>query len=334
MINASFGDLASSFVQRTRNTALKQQIDRLTGELASGRISETREILSGNTSYLTDIESRISTLSGYRNATAEATHFATGLQLALNQINETGLNLAGSLLAASNGIAGPAGADVGPEAQNAMRSIVGRLNAQVAGRHIFSGTATDRPPLPDADTILAGLSAAIAGATTPDTMITAARDWFDDPAGFAGLMYSGSNDDLAPIALSPTERVNLDIKATDPRLGKTLSLIGVAAIAEDPAFALDTAQLTELFGKAGQNLLVAQDDVISMQSNVGFVEARIEKVAARNAAEGTSLDFARKQLISIDPFEAATRLEQTQFQLQSLYSVTVSMSRLSLVNFL
>ena len=198
----------------------------------------------------------------------------------------------------------------------------------------FPAQRQTAPPLPDADTILAGLTVAIAGAATPQDMVTAARDWFDDPAGFAGIMYGGSNDDLAPIALSPTERANLAIKATDPRLRETLSLVGVAAVAEDPSFALDTAQLSELFGLSGQSLLIAQDDVISMQSNVGFVEARIEKVAAQNAAEATSLEFARNQLISIDPYEAATRLEQAQFQLESLYSVTVSMSRLSLVNFL
>jgi flagellar hook-associated protein 3 FlgL len=44
--------------------------------------------------------------------------------------------------------------------------------------------------------------------------------------------------------------------------------------------------------------------------------------------------FAKTGLLEIDPFEAATKLEEVQFQLQSLYSVTVRMSQLSLVKFL
>ncbi len=81
-------------------------------------------------------------------------------------------------------------------------------------------------------------------------------------------------------------------------------------------------------------MLIAQDDVIALRADVGFVESRIEKVAARNAAEVTGLEFAKVALLEIDPYEAATRLEEAQFQLQSLYTVTVRMSQLSLVNFL
>ncbi|MDG1170848.1 MAG: flagellin, partial [Sulfitobacter sp.] len=89
-----------------------------------------------------------------------------------------------------------------------------------------------------------------------------------------------------------------------------------------------------IFGKSGQALLIAGDDVIALRADVGFVEARIEKIGARNSAEATSLEYAKRALLEIDPYEAATKLEEAQFQLQSLYSVTVRMSQLSLVNFI
>ena len=62
--------------------------------------------------------------------------------------------------------------------------------------------------------------------------------------------------------------------------------------------------------------------------------ARLDRIATRNAAEVTSLTMAKNTLLEADPFEAATKLEEAQFQLQSLYTVTVRSSELSLVNFL
>jgi flagellar hook-associated protein 3 FlgL len=46
------------------------------------------------------------------------------------------------------------------------------------------------------------------------------------------------------------------------------------------------------------------------------------------------LEIARADLVAIDPFEAATRMEAAQTQLETLYSVTARLSRLSLVDFL
>jgi flagellar hook-associated protein 3 FlgL len=89
-----------------------------------------------------------------------------------------------------------------------------------------------------------------------------------------------------------------------------------------------------LFGLSANELLQGQSGAVTLQSRVGFAQARIDTIATRNAAEVTSLQMARNALLEVDPFEAATKLEEAQFQLQSLYSVTVRMSQLSLVNYL
>lgn len=334
MMNASIGDMAASYAQRLRNVELKQEINRLTAELASGQVTDTRKVLAGNYSYLTDIERKMAALSGYGIATAEVTHYAGAMQTSLGQIGEIGQNLSATLIATGTNTNGPSAATTAAEAKNALGAIIGRLNAQIAGRHMFSGTATDRPPVVDTDTLLAGLSTAMTGATTPDEMLTAAQIWFDDPAGFAATAYNGSADGLAPFDLSRTETVSLDIRATAPELRGSLRLAAVAALADDTSFGLAAPAQKELFEKLGKAMLFNQDDLISLQSRVGFAEARIDEIKARNAAELTSLEYSKSALLSVDPFEAATKLEEAQFQLQSLYSVTVRMSQLSIVNFL
>ena len=69
-------------------------------------------------------------------------------------------------------------------------------------------------------------------------------------------------------------------------------------------------------------------------ARVGVAEARIEQAATRNNAARTSLEYSRNKLIAADPYETAAQLQTVQFQLESLYSVTVRNANLSLVNFL
>ena len=334
MTVTNLGDLSHSYAMRQRNVALRLQIDRFSKELATGQVAEIRDVLAGNYSYLTDIERRRAVLEGFGVATAEAAIFSGNVQRALGVIGDLGTDLSTSYLTAGTSAIGVSASDTVAEARNALDGLIGAMNTSAAGRYIFSGVATDQPPLPDSDTLLTALRAAVAGAATVDDLMMQAQAWFDDPAGFAATVYQGSDTALSPYHLSESDQVALDIRAVDPALRDVLRLTAIGALAEDAAFGFDIPAQSDLFDKAGQALLIAQDNLIALRADVGFAEARVDKIAARNAAELTSLEYARIDLLRIDPYEAATKLEEAQFQLQSLYSVTVRMSQLSLVNFL
>ncbi|MEM7519483.1 MAG: flagellin [Pseudomonadota bacterium] len=336
MTLTSLGDLSSSYSTRLRNVSLRQEIDRLTQELATGQITNVREVLAGNTGYLTDLERRMDVLEGFKVATTEAAVFGRAIQDSLEIFERYGEDLSSSLLIAGTNSVGVISSDTVLEAKSALSGLIGTLNTNAAGRFLFSGVATDRPPLLDADTLLTELRTVIgaAAATDPDSVLAAAEAWFNDPAGFEAMMYQGGARGLAPINLSETEQVTLDVRATDPELREVLRLTAVAALADDPTLGYDAEGQSELFAKTGSALLLAQDDVIAVRANVGFAEAQVQRIAARNAAEQTGLEYAKLELLNVDPFEAATRLEEAQFQLQSLYQVTVRMSQLSLSNFL
>lgn len=331
----NMGDMAHNFMLQKRNIALKQDINRLTEELATGQVAEVRQVLNGNYSYLTEIERSMDVLKGYDVATAEATHLAVGMQNALDRVNSLGQDLSHSLLFAGVSSAGASGAtEIANEAEQSLNSMIGVINTRVSGRALFSGIATDTAPLAPAADLLAGLRSAVAGAVTVDDMITASKVWFDDPFGFSATVYQGSGQSLAPVSLSDTESVTLNIHADDRELRESLRTAAIAALATDPTLGLTPGQQTELFEKAGAEMLAARDQVTSLQARVGFAEARIDQTASRNEAELTGLEYARSALLSVDPYQAATQLESVQFQLQSLYAVTVRMSQLSLVNFL
>jgi flagellar hook-associated protein 3 FlgL len=90
----------------------------------------------------------------------------------------------------------------------------------------------------------------------------------------------------------------------------------------------------QVVGLAATSLLQNDTDRAFLRGNLGFAQARIEQAQTRNESEIAALEIARSDLLSIDPYEAATRLEAAQTQLETLYSVTARLSRLRLVDFL
>jgi len=327
----SIGDLAQSFVLRHRNSDLKQQMARLTQELTTGQVADVRHAVKGNYSYLTEVERSLDVLNGYKMVTAEASIFASNIQTTLGRYQEVGEQLANNLVVSA---IGATSGGIGEEAKASVDTLVSVLNTRSAGRSIFGGTATDRSPTETSAVLLSELTTAMAGATNPADMFTAAEAWFNSPTGYDLAFYQGGSTSLSDVRISGTEQVTFDIRATDPDLKKTLLFASVAAVADDPAFGLDEKQITEVYNRAGSSLLGASDSLTSLRANVGVVEAQIDRAATRNAAEMSAMEYEKSALLHVDPYEAATKLEEVQFQLQSIYSVTVRMSKLSLANFL
>lgn len=330
----SLGDLAQGYSLRSRNAELKTDIQRLSLELSTGQTSDVRGALAGNYSFLTDVDRKLSLMESYGIATSEASSFASQTQAQLQNFNDLSVRVSSTLISVGTSISGAPSDEISREAKNVLDEMVSALNGTFAGRALFSGNATDRPAVVDSEVLLDNLRAAITGVSTPTDMITAAEAWFDDPAGFAATSYLGSSENLSPFNLSPDDTVQLDILATDPVFRTNLRAAAVAALADDPAFALSSSNQQQVFKLAGQAALVGRDGITGLQARIGFSESRIENIEVRNTAESTSLTIARNTLLEADPFTTATQLEEVQFQLQSLYSVTVRMSQLSLINYL
>lgn len=334
MSTVSLGDLSQSFLLQRRSVMLRQDLSRLTDELSSGRVSDVRKVLAGNHNYLTGLENSLEVLQGYSIANEEAAYYTGAMQAALNRVQDFSGQLGLDLILASGG---PIGVVAGSPSENArtnLEGMVSGLNGAIAGRSLFAGTATDQAPLASSYDLLDELRMAISGQATPSDIFAAAKVWFADPAGFNTTVYVGSDTAIAPFVLSETESISLDVKANDPALRDMLMSTALAALADDPALGLDVSQQSELFGLTGLALQSNQDQLTDLRSKIGLTEARVEKIAVRNQTEKTGFEFARNALLAADPFETATELENVQFYLQSLYSVTVRSSQLSLVNFL
>lgn len=330
----SLGDLAQGLVLRTRSALLKREIATLTEALSSGVTGDLAGRLGGDVSYLAGIDRDLRRLEGFRLASEEAALFAGTAQTHLGRLQGMAADLGADLIRIGPSSPGVSRAHAVVQARAGLDTALAALNGSIGGRHLFGGTATDRPPLGSADTILDGLRGAVAGLATAAEIEAAATAWFDDPAGFRAAVYAGSEIDLAAMRVGSDAEVSLRLRADDPTFRDILRPVALAALAGDPALDLAQAAQETLLHDAGVALMTGQDRLAGLGADLGFAEARIAEVSARNAAARTGLELARNTITAADPYDTASRLQEVQFQLESLYSVTVRSSRLSLLSFL
>ncbi|WP_027257069.1 flagellin [Leisingera aquimarina] len=334
MILNSYGDMAQHLFLRSRNAELQQNITTLSEEFATGKSSNLTERLGGDFTYLADLENTLNRLDSYMVANGEVQLFATTTQGSLDKVQSQVQAMRNDILTLSPAIDVDNAEQFGSQAKQRMSSAINLLNASAGGRTIFAGTATDTKPLNDTGTLMSAILTEVSGLTTSNDVIQAVKDWFDDPAGFDTVMYSGSTTSLQPVTVGEGEQVTLGIRADDDNLKHALQSYVITALADEPSLGLTDDVKVDLVRQASSELTDSVDKLIQLQADVGFIEGQLEAVNTRNEASKTSLSIVKNNLVSADPYETYTRLEEAQTQLEGLYTITSRSSQLSLLNYL
>lgn len=332
MTRVSVGDASLTNILARQGAELRGQVQRASQEVATGRHSDLNRTLRGDLSPILAIDASLSRLSTYGRTTADLAAQAQAQQSALAGLSQLAIGITTTLLG-SRDFPTPAQINAAAaDARGRLASAVGLLNSQIGGRAVFAGVETGTVPLGTVDDMLTALETAAVGATTAGQVAAAVTTWFDDPLGY-GAFYRGG-DPLTPVAIAPGETAELSTTAMDPAIRTTLAGFAMAALLDRGLLAGNPEERARLAQTAGQTLLTGEDARIDLAARLGTVEGRIEAARTRNAAEETALGILRSDIGSIDPYEAATRLETARSQLESLYLVTARVSRLSLTEFL
>ena len=181
---------------------------------------------------------------------------------------------------------------------------------------------------------MAGLTAATAGATDVASLMTAVDAWFDPGGGFETTVYLGSTTPLDPVDIGQDVSADLGFTAFDSELRDTLKGIALAGLVADGALAGDVEGRAELLQRAGEILTEGESGLTQLRARLGTVEELIEEADTARAAETSALTLTRAGLLEVDPYETASRLQQVQTQLETIYAMTARMQSLSLVNYL
>lgn len=333
---SSYGDMARHFSLRSTNVMLRQRLDTLTEELSTGVKNDLPAALKGQQGRLASILARLGTAEAQTTAATELGATLSTTQAALSRIDGARNGIIGQLINVAPGALPDQLAQVGKAAEAAFGDTISALGTRIGGQALFAGTASDGMATASASDIMADLRATIAGsgAVTADDLKTVVSDYFGAAGGYLASGYQGDTGALASRSLGASQPVELSARADDPALRAVLAGAALAAVAADGIPVMTSAQTASLMHGAADQLMTAGQGLIGLSGEIGYSEGRVEEAKARLSAEVTSLTMLRGDLVAADPFETASALNEVQLQLETHYSVTAQLSRLSLTNYL
>ncbi|HGG06550.1 MAG TPA: flagellar biosynthesis protein FlgL [Aliiroseovarius sp.] len=335
MNSTSIGDLARVFQNRHLTTSLKSDMTRLGRELATGLRSDVSAAVSGDFGPMADIERLLTTLGARKTVTTEAALTANTMQTALEAVQENSRSVSSSLLSIQSNQSAATVQIAAENARERFDMLVSALNTSTAGRTLFGGAATDRAALASAADMLAALSTATAAETTASGVRSVVDAWFDTPGGgFETVGYLGSTSAMGAFQLGEGDAVTLDIRADAPALRDLMKSFATAALVAEGTLSGGLDQQVALLTDAGTQLIGDDQQFTAFRAGLGVRQERIESATVRNAAEETALGLARNGLIAVDPYDTAPELEAAYTQLETFYTVTARLSRLSFTDYM
>lgn len=331
----SLGSLALPHELHSRGLRLRNELQRLSHEVTTGRTVSPQRQLKGNLAPLAAVEHRLGLIDSAERSLAQRQTRLDAAQSGLKVFLDQGDEIAAQLrlpLTLNIPPGEEAMADRG--ARSALSGLTAALNQSIAGQALFGGTASDRPPLPSGEAILEAAEAAVAGLQSAEDIAAALETFFlDDSGGYMTTIYQGGPPAAGGLAPSGQPQTPLPT-AADPAIRQTLMALSMAGILATPAAPADAGERNALALGAASALNNATAAMAALGGEMGFAQADVMRQKTRLQGEHDALTLARETMIGADPYAAATRLEQARNQLESLYMVTARISRLSLTEFL
>ena len=335
----SIGDSALPGLLRNATARAKSDLLLHTQEMTTGITSTPARHLKGDLGAISAIDRRLALLEGHGAVTRAAGLQFEAMQAGLDRLADSADTLGAQLRIALQSNLPDALSATGGLARAAFDEAVSALNTQVAGRSLFAGTAPEGPALRPAAEILEALQTALAAAAPAGApadipaLVQQVKDWFADPAGFAQAAYLGGAAG-ADLRLSPELSAPAPETALAPEVTAHLAALALGALLQDAPQAVGPQARAALAEASATALLGTQSGLTALQARTGLSEARVATAEARNNSETASLSVARADLLGVDPYEAASRLEEARGRLEALFTLTARLSRLSLLEYL
>ncbi len=331
----SIGDMSQHFQSLRQTGAIKDRMLTLAQELSTGTKADLTTHMGGDTGRLSVLDRELSTLSAFELTNADLARNLAKSQTILESADGLRNQMAARFVQITPSTTTVEIREAGARARTDFATLVHRMNGRDGDRALFAGVAVDATAFAPPEDMLADMVASIGGATTTAAITTAIDFWFDDPAGgFATMGYTGDTGPAMTRKISESETLTLNARGDDPGIKSLLKGAALAAVTDIMGTAITSTTQAELVRAAGDELFSAGTPLTQMRAEIGVNEERISLARTAQAAKSTSFGIARNEMVSADPFETATLLQDVQRQLEMQFTSTSRLSQLSLVNYL
>jgi flagellar hook-associated protein 3 FlgL len=331
----SIGDLASSLMLSQANVQAKKNLMRLSTELTTGVTTDVSGVLRNDLSPQLGWERDIASATVLDKTLTEALVKVQTRQAVLTSISDNAIAFANDLSLSLNSNVDSASSAVPSSAEGRLSQVLSELNTQFAGGWLFSGTSSNAPSVAPAGDIISAIKTIVTGASTASEVEARVQNWMDDPvSGYDTFAYLGSDQQPSPLRLSGERTLCENTKANDPAIKQTVQNLMLAVISTDAALGIPSDSRSSLLISASEGLRSAESKLTIMRANLGFVESELTKEKVQVGAEIATAEMLRAKMLSVDPYETASKLQAAELQLEKIYTVTARSAQMSLLEYL
>ncbi|MGA2042245.1 MAG: flagellar hook-associated family protein [Roseiarcus sp.] len=234
---------------------------------------------------------------------------------------------------------------------NNLQSLTATANTSVDGQYVFGGINSGVAPMtnyfaaPNAaqtaiQTAFSSYLAGLSPAATPQTVTAGQMQTFlASPAftsQFQGAAWTSnwSSASSANISsdISPSETVDTSTNLNQPgfqQLAQAYTMLN-----EFTGSSIDAAAMQSVVTAASGLVSSAMSSLTSTAATLGSVQQRVTDSNTNMSAQMTILQTQVNDLDSVDAYQTATRVNALTTQIQTAYSLTAALQKLSLVNYL
>ena len=239
-------------------------------------------------------------------------------------------------------------------ATSSLSSVIASGNTMVNGEYLFAGTNTDVQPMTDnsaatnAD-IQSKLTAYANGLypspTPPQTAIgsltgaqmksfitTTVEPMFTSDSGWASWSSASDQNMTSRISNSEVVETSTNANSTGMRYMALASTVANALTGTTPALSQDAQNAVT--DQAISYSRQAIDGLNNQASQLGLSQSRLTDANTTLNAQKTILNTNIGDLTGVDPYEASTKVNSLQTQLETAYTIVSKIQQLSLVNYL
>ncbi|HKZ97450.1 MAG TPA: flagellar hook-associated family protein [Hyphomicrobiaceae bacterium] len=349
MKTTSISTQAISDATRLSLSKLQLQLSTLQKEVTSGRLADVGQTLGHNTGQTISLRQERDRLATIIDTNGVVSGRLKSTQTTLEALNDSAQSFINTLLVARSSSASSQVAIA--EARTKLTALAGTMNTNVGGAYIYAGINSDVKPLTDYfETPAPANQLAVANAFVTDfgvaqsapgtELITGAnmQTFLDttfaalfDPAAWA-TTWSAASDQNMRSRIATSELVETSTNANVDAVRKLASAftmiadLGIDTLNQDAYLAvIDTA-----IRAAGE----AVGEITQLRGQLGAVEERVVKANDQMQLQIDIMDRHINLLEAVDPAEASTRISLLLTQIETAYSLTARIQRLSLLNYL
>jgi flagellar hook-associated protein 3 FlgL len=336
-------------------SSLQGQIQEIQTQVATNQKTQRYGDLGSQTSLDINLHNQATQVDDYTKTISQLQVRAGLVDTSLSIIHDTTVNVQNLSFATPQTSAGRI--NLVAQAQAAIDQINNRLQTQVDGRNLFSGTETQSQTMVPQSTLLPIVKAAVTTALNANALLTpplpvatvvqsAVAAVFDPVAPFpvpvapmTTNFYSGGPP-TTPTQIASGLAIDTSITGGDPAFRTMLQGLYTIAAMPQPVAAPATApniDETDFDAIAAGSGSVISQGLTSLQTLTeknGNNEAVLTQESTQHAATLTVLQTQIDNIENVDLAAASTKLTQLQTQLDASYRITASLSGLSLVDFL